>query len=76
MAALESAELVIVSVEPSDLARIGELLAKYRDLSLGTTDASIVAAAERLDVTTIATLDHRHFGVVRPAHAETFELIP
>jgi uncharacterized protein len=76
LAALESAELTLVPVEPSELARIGQLVTKYRDLPLGTTDASIVAAAERRDITTIATLDHGHFGVVRPAHAEAFELIP
>jgi hypothetical protein len=56
--------------------RIAELVARYRDLPLGTVDASVVAAAERLDITTIATLDRRHFGVVRPAHIATFELIP
>ncbi len=35
-----------------------------------------MALAERLDVTTIATLDHRDFRVVRPAHTDAFELIP
>ena len=32
--------------------------------------------AERLKVTTIATLNHRDFTVVRPAHCEAFELLP
>ena len=32
--------------------------------------------AERLGVTRIATLDRRHFGVVRPNHTPAFELIP
>jgi hypothetical protein len=27
----------------------------------------VVAAAERLSVTTVATLDHRHFTVVQPS---------
>lgn len=39
-------------------------------------DARIVAIAERLNVTTIATMNHRDFTVVRPAHCEAFELIP
>jgi uncharacterized protein len=76
LAAVESAELTLAPVEPSDLARVAELVHAYRDLPLGTTDASIVAAAERLDVTTIATLDRRHFQVVRPAHVDAFELVP
>lgn len=39
-------------------------------------DASIVAVAERLDVRKIATLDRRHFSVVRPRHVDALELIP
>ena len=56
--------------------RIAELVHTYRDLPLGTVDASVVAAAERLKISTIATLDRRDFSVVRPAHVEAFELIP
>jgi predicted nucleic acid-binding protein len=41
-----------------------------------SNDASIIAIAERLDLTTIATLNHRDFAVVRPAHCDGFELIP
>jgi predicted nucleic acid-binding protein len=67
---------VTVPAEDDDWLRIAELVSRYGDLPLGTVDASIVVAAERLGVTTIATLDRRHFGVVRPAHASAFELIP
>jgi hypothetical protein len=35
-----------------------------------------VATAERLEIETVATLDRRHFGVVRPAHVQAFALIP
>jgi predicted nucleic acid-binding protein len=63
-------------VHSSDLVRMAELVARYHDLPLGTVDASVVAAAERLNVTDIATVDRRHFTVVRPAHADAFELLP
>jgi predicted nucleic acid-binding protein len=63
-------------VQPVDWIRIAELVAVYRDLPLGTVDASIVASAERLGVVQLATLDRRHFTVVRPAHAEAFEILP
>ena len=53
-----------------------ELVDRYDDLPLGTTDASVIALAERLAVHEIATLDHRHFRVVRPAHLGTFALLP
>jgi hypothetical protein len=52
-------------VEAADWLRIAELVARNRDLPLGTVDASVVAAAERLHQREIATLDRRHFGVVR-----------
>jgi predicted nucleic acid-binding protein len=73
---LASEAFVAIPVEERDWLRIAELVARYRDLPLGTVDASIVAAAERLGVATIATLDRRHFGVVRPEHVGAFELIP
>jgi hypothetical protein len=37
---------------------------------------SIVATAERLGEANVATLDRRHFTVVRPAHVEAFTLLP
>jgi len=63
-------------VRPADWLRVAELVAACRDLPLGTVDASIVAAAERLDIAEIATLDRRHFAIVRPRHAEAFTLLP
>ena len=59
-----------------DWLRIAELVGQYRDLPLGSVDASVVAAAERLDITKIATLDRRHFSIMRPAHTHSFELLP
>ena len=58
------------------LSRAGELVDRYRDLPLGLVDATVVAAAERLGESKVATLDHRHFGIVRPAHAEALTLLP
>jgi predicted nucleic acid-binding protein len=39
-------------------------------------DASVIAAAERLDATEVATLDRRHFSVVRSRHEVGFQLLP
>jgi predicted nucleic acid-binding protein len=60
----------------ADWIRIAELVGKYHDLTLGTVDASVVATAERLWASTIATLDRRHFSVVRPKHVRAFEIVP
>jgi predicted nucleic acid-binding protein len=43
---------------------------------VGTVDASVVATAERLGIVEVATLDRRHFSVVRPRHTEAFRLLP
>lgn len=73
---LTNGTLIDTDVVPSDWGRIAELVWTYRDMPLGTTDASIVAIAERMGVTQIATLDHRHFSAVQPGHCEAFELLP
>jgi hypothetical protein len=52
------------------------LVEQYGDLPLGTADACVVALAERLRIPTIATLDRRHFTIVRPTHVSAFELLP
>jgi predicted nucleic acid-binding protein len=51
------------------------LITTYADLPLGAVDASVVAVAERLRVRQVATLDRRHFSVVRP-NCDPFELLP
>ena len=66
-------------IEPpsaADLARCRELQATYLDLRLGVTDATVIALVERLGEPKVATLDHRHFAVVRPRHVEALELRP
>ena len=63
-------------VPPADWLRIAELVAEYRDLPLGTVDASVVAAAERLGISSLASLDRRHFSVVRPRHVAALDLLP
>lgn len=47
----------------------------YGDNDLGGVDSSLVAVAERLRIETIATLDRRHFGAVRPKHLGGFSIV-
>jgi predicted nucleic acid-binding protein len=68
--------LAIVSPTTDDLTRAAELVEQYADLPLGTTDACIVALAERLNITELVTLDRRHFSVVRPRHIQALTLTP
>lgn len=73
---LEHGELLVEPVLDPDWARVAELMERYADLPLGLVDASVVTLAERLGQTRIASLDHRHLGVVSPRHCPRLELVP
>ncbi|MGI8459080.1 MAG: type II toxin-antitoxin system VapC family toxin [Propionibacteriaceae bacterium] len=72
----EAGDLELAELSVSDVGRMADLVERYADLGLGGTDASIVAIAERLGLTTVATFDHRHFRVVRPSHVPHLTLLP
>ena len=72
---LAAGNLIVEPVAASDWMRIAELVAQYGDLPLGTVDASVIAAAERLDTSDIATLDRRHFTVVQ-SNVGHLDLLP
>ena len=67
-------ELDAEALEAKDLARAIEVMRRYP--MLGFVDASLVAIAERLKISTIATSDRRHFSAVTPRHVKRFELLP
>jgi hypothetical protein len=73
---LANGNLIADPVAAADWLRIAEITSTHRDLPLGTVDASVVTAGERLGISQLATLDRRHFTVVRPAHVDAFELLP
>lgn len=72
----DDGELVLLEVTSRDLRRAAELVETYADMPLGATDATVIAVAERLDESTVATLDRRHFTVVRPRHRDYLTLVP
>jgi uncharacterized protein len=76
LADFESGALELVDLPVRWLLRAGELIARYRDLSLGLVDATVIAASEMLDEPKVATLDHRHFSVVQPDHVDALTLLP
>jgi predicted nucleic acid-binding protein len=59
--------------DETNVDRISELTRRYRDLRLGYADAAVIACAERHGGR-VATLDHRHFGVV--AREGTIQIVP
>ena len=57
------------------LLRAMDIDKRFRGLGLGLVDASIVALAEELGITRLATRDVRHFSSVRLRNGKSFELV-
>jgi uncharacterized protein len=76
LAEFDNGGLSLLDLPVRWLLRAGELVRGYRDLPLGLVDATVVAASEMLGEPKIATLDRRHFTVVRPAHLDALVLLP
>jgi predicted nucleic acid-binding protein len=68
--------LAVEDLRIDDYERCRELVDRYRDLPLGFVDAAVLSIVERLGEAKLATLDHRHFAVVRPRHVPTLRLLP
>ena len=52
---IATGELAVIELTAADWARCAALIDVFADLRVGLVDASIIAVAERLEVTTIAT---------------------
>ena len=66
----------LASIDSGDLARIREVIDRYADQGIGAADASLVVLAARSGTQTIATLDRRHFEVLRPLDGGRFSIVP
>jgi uncharacterized protein len=69
-------ELDVEDLMADDYERVAELMRIYADLEVGFVDCAVLAVTERLGESKLATLDHRHFGTMRPRHVEALELLP
>jgi predicted nucleic acid-binding protein len=58
------------------LRRSREVISMYRDQEIGVADASIVVLAERYRTRAIASLDNRHFDVLRSLDGRSFDVLP
>jgi predicted nucleic acid-binding protein len=76
LSGLVTGNVTLETVTMTDLKRVTEILEEYEDSWLDFVDATIVAIAERLDVTRVLTLDRRDFTIIRPKHHSHFEILP
>jgi predicted nucleic acid-binding protein len=59
---VQAGRYTLIESLSADLDRVAELVEKY-DLLLGTVDAPVIALAERLNITTVVTLESVNGGV-------------
>jgi predicted nucleic acid-binding protein len=69
-------EFDIEDLVMSDYERAAELMRIYADLKVGFVDSAVLAVVERLGESKLASIDHRHFDVMRPRHVKALELLP
>ena len=66
----------LAAFDEEGLRRARGVIASYRDQEIGVADASIVVLAEQYRTRTIASLDRRHFDVLRSLDGDYFDVIP
>ena len=66
----------VLSLETEDYIRVEEICTQYADTPIGFVDAAVLAIVERLNEPKLATLDRRHFGMMRPRHVGALRLLP
>lgn len=71
---VQAGAVVVEDLAESDYVRVAEIMDRYDQI--GFVDAAVLAVCERLGEPKLATLDRRHFGIVRPRHVEALQLLP
>jgi predicted nucleic acid-binding protein len=66
----------VENLRAEDYRRIRDACDRYADSDIGFVDAAVLAVVERLNEPKLATLDRRHFGVLRPRHVDVLRLVP
>jgi uncharacterized protein len=66
----------IEDLELDDYRRVREVCEQYADADIGFVDAAVLAVTERLREPKLATLDRRHFALLRPRHVDALQLLP
>lgn len=73
---ITAGSIKIIDLTTEDWTRVRDLVKTYVDRPLGLVDAAIVAVAERMEITELASMNGRDFYLVRPKHITGFTLLP
>lgn len=66
----------LAQMTPADVRSAAEIVARFADLGIGLSAASIVVLADRYQTREVFTLDERHFRTLRTARGHRFRLLP
>lgn len=73
---ITSGAWALASWTAADTAEARAVIAHYRDQQICLTDAANVVLAARYGTHVMATLDRRHFTVLRALDARPFDIVP
>ena len=71
---IASGAYLVDELAGDEYARVREICDTYADV--GFVDAAVLAIVERRREPKLATLDRRHFGILRPRHVDALRLVP
>lgn len=63
-------------VDGALLLKAAELQVRFKDQPIGFVDAAVLVTCEALGEDKVATLDHRHFSVLRTEDGRALRLLP
>jgi len=66
----------IYGLDENELLESARLQARYPDVRLGLVDAAVFVTCQTLNETKVATLDRRHFSILRTADGRSLEILP
>ncbi len=73
---IQDGAYIVEALCADDYRRVRQVCDRYADANVGFVDAAVLAVVERLGEPKLATLDHRHFGMLRPHHVAALRLLP
>jgi uncharacterized protein len=73
---IRSGAYTVVPLDATLLLEAARLQARYADLPLGLVDAAVFATCESIGERKVATLDRRHFSILRTREGAALELLP
>ncbi len=74
--AVHEGDYQLLTIRADEVIQVGGVLSKYRDQELDLADACLAYMAERENISTVFTVDKRHFSLFRLASGDALSLVP